>query len=509
VHDQGEQGRDERWLLREAVPYAVFVHDVQARRVRFLNSRFAEMVGQGDDDVTCDQMRSWVHPDDLMAHDAAWGRCGEMDVETLESEQRVRHTDGSWRWLLTRLDLVDRHGDGRPARFLGTALDITHRRVRETKQTESQKLDVVSRLAGSVAHDFNNSLTVILSNVALVLDKGCVDSGFRGPLEEVIEVAQHAAILTRQLLSFAHKDVVRPEPVCPNEIVDTIRRLLRRLLPERVMLTVACDPEAGRVVIDPAQLALVVLALVNNARDALTDAGAVTVRTSRRAARREDPSSGVEREERFCVLVVSDTGDGMDPGTVARMFDPFFSTKTDRGSGLGLTTVLGIVKAAGGDIHVKSNPGDGTEVEVWLPEVEEARITASIERPPMLRPARRTLKVLLVEDDPLVAKVTRNLLAGAGYDVVRANDGEEGLSVFASHEGEIDLVVSDVVMPRLSGVEMAVRLRSRRPSLPVVLMSGYTQDELERPHGLGHVVFVAKPFTSTTLLGGIEKAMTG
>jgi PAS domain S-box-containing protein len=497
-------------LLREAVPYAVFVHDVETRRVRFLNSRFAEMVGQEDADVTCDQMRSWVHPEDLTAHDAAWGRCGEVGVESLESEQRVRHADGSWRWLLTRLDLVDRHGDGRPARFLGTALDITHRRVRETKQTESQKLDVVSRLAGSVAHDFNNSLTVILSNVAMVLEKGCVDAALRGPLEEVIEVAQHAAILTRQLLSFAHKEVVRPEPVCPNEIVDAIRRLLRRLLPERVMLTVACDPEAGRVVIDPAQLALVVLALVNNARDALTDVGSVAVRTSRRAGRLEDASGGAGREAPFCVLVVSDTGGGMDQGTVARMFDLFFSTKTDRGSGLGLTTVLGIVKAAGGDIRVRSEPGDGTDVEVWLPEVEAAaRITSPLERPPATRLARRPSKVLLVEDDPLVAKVTRNLLAGAGYEVLRANDGEEGLTVFASHEGEIDLVVSDVVMPRLSGVEMAVRLRSRRPSLPVVLMSGYTQDELQRPHGLGQVVFVAKPFTAATLLRGIEKAMTG
>lgn len=495
---------NDAWVLRDGVPYAVFVHDLVRGQTKFLNRRFEALLGHACSGFSEDPLKALVHPEDLTEHETTWARLLDAKEDWLETEERLLHADGSWRWIWTRFEVLDRGGDGRASRLLGTALDVTRRRARERKQTESQKLDVVSRLSGSVAHEFNNFLTVILGNVALALERPLDEVSLRQLLEEVAEVAQHAAIVTRQLLSFTHNEVVQPEPVAPNEILQSIRRILRRLLPEKVELKVDCDPSLGRVLLDRAQLALVLLALVTNARDAIGDGGLVAVRTARRPLPPEvaDLLGGGGRG---CLVLVSDTGGGMDAGTVSQIFEPFFSTKADQRSGLGLTTVRAIVNAAGGHVRVRSEKGRGTEVEVWFREVPDSSagdgVVSSVAKSPTTGG-----KVLLVEDDPLVAKVARNLLASAGYEVLRAGDGEAALALYDAHAAEIGLVLSDVMMPKLSGVQMAVRLRERRPSLPIVLMSGYTQDELERPHGLGEIVFVPKPFTATGLLEAVAKA---
>ena len=367
---------------------------------------------------------------------------------------------------------------------------------------QSQKMEAIGRLAGGVAHDFNNLRTVINSYAELLLDEPPEDeSEHRETLGEIREAGRRATALTQQLLAFSRKAMTSPRTVDVNDAIRNASRLLRRLLGEDVALVTQLCPEACIVQIDPTLLDQVVVNLAVNGRDAMPRGGTLTVSTS---LVRIDAGP---REGRWVELAVSDTGGGMTPEVRARVFEPFFTTKAmGKGTGLGLSVIDGIVGQAGGHVEVESEPDRGSTFRVRLPV--SVPKTSAAEPETTRRASRGHETILLVEDDEAVRTLARTVLEGRGYRVLVASDGEAALSVAAAHEGTIDLLVSDVVMPRLGGREVANRLREARPGLRTLFVSGYTDDAILR-HGVaaGRDPFLAKPFTPEQLTRSVRDVL--
>ncbi|MBI5066820.1 MAG: PocR ligand-binding domain-containing protein [Deltaproteobacteria bacterium] len=377
--------------------------------------------------------------------------------------------------------------------------DATERRRLEDQLRQAQKLEAVGRLAGGIAHDFNNLLTAILSGSDALLSALAERDPLREEAKDIHEAAFRASTLTRQLLTFSRKQVVQPTLVDLWEVVAGLERMLRRLLGEDVELATRGGPGA-RVRVDPGQMEQVIVNLAVNARDAMPRGGKLVLETS-----------GVELDEeavaahpglepgRWVLLTVSDTGSGMTPEVKAHLFEPFFTTRpAGKGTGLGLSTVYGIVTQAGGHVWIYSEPGVGTVVKVLLPRVEAElparRPEAAAEAP------RGTETVLVVEDERLVRKLTVKVLAAAGYRVLEAGDGEEALAAAGKAE-RISALVTDVVMPRLRGDELAVRMRAIHPGLRVLFVSGYTEPGVALQEELQHgSAFLPKPFAAAALV---------
>src|SRR5256714_2854381 len=346
-------------------------------------------------------------------------------------------------------------------------------------------MEAVGRLAGGVAHDFNNLLTVIRSYSDLVLEDLAPGDAKRDDLEQVRKAADGAAALTRQLLAFSRQQIVEPRVVSLNTVVEGLQKILRRVIGEDIKVTIALAPDLGAVRADVGQLEQVLMNLAVNARDAMPTGGRLTVET---ANAEHDPEYARDREaaavRRFAMLAVTDTGCGMDEATKARIFEPFFTTKEPgKGTGLGLATVYGIVQQAGGFIWVYSEPGQGTSFKIYLPEVDATveRTTAAPAGPA----PRGTETVLLVEDAAAVRAVTKQVLERQGYTVLETPDGEAALRLAQRHRGPIHLLLTDVVMPRVTGRELAERLAHVRPGGKVLYTSGDTRDSVGRAPVLG------------------------
>ncbi len=376
---------------------------------------------------------------------------------------------------------------------------------------QSQKLEAVGRLAGGVAHDFNNILTVILTTTEFLLEAAEAGSTAQADLQLIKESGERAATLTGQLLAFSRKQVLQPRVLDPSAVVRGLEKMLHRLLGEDVDLQVALAPDCPTVLADPGQMEQVVLNLAVNARDAMPRGGRLTVETSRTelgaadAAVHQGLAPGTH-----AVLRVTDEGEGMDAAVLSRIFEPFFTTKAKgRGTGLGLATVYGIVRQSGGDIAVRSQPGQGTSFAVYLPSVERTavEVAAGPVRPP--RPAG-PVHLLLVEDEACVRAMTHRILSHAGYNVLDADGPEEAGRLLARHEGPLHMLVSDIVMPGGSGPALAEKVRERYPDLKVLFMSGYTDDTIIQ-HGVSSdaATFLAKPFTAAQLLRMIHDALGG
>ena len=378
--------------------------------------------------------------------------------------------------------------------------DVTDQRRLQQQVLQSQKMEAVGRLAGGIAHDFNNLLTVITSYSDLLLEDLAPGDAKRDDLEQVRKAADGAAALTRQLLAFSRQQVVEPRVVSLNTVVEGLQKILRRVIGEDIELTTTLAPDLGAVRADVGQLEQVLMNLAVNARDAMPTGGRLTVET---ANVEHDPDYARDREaaavRQFAMLAVSDTGCGMDEATKARIFEPFFTTKEPgKGTGLGLATVYGIVKQAGGFIWVYSEPGQGTSFKIYLPEVD-----ATAERTTAVagaRAPRGTETVLLVEDAAAVRAVTKQVLERQGYVVLEAPDGEAALRLAQQHRGPIHLLLTDVVMPRVSGRELAERLTQVRPDMRVLYASGYTDDSVVR-HGILELgtAYLQKPFSPESL----------
>jgi PAS domain S-box-containing protein len=401
-----------------------------------------------------------------------------------------------------------RGADGEVTGVVGVAVDITDRkkaeealRASEEHLRQIQKLDAVGRLAGGVAHDFNNILTVISGYCEFLVSRFEEGDPNREDVEEIRRAAERAAVLTRQLLAFGRKQMLKPKVLDLNEIISGMAKVLRDVLGDRVELRTILAPDLGRVSADPGQIQQVIMNLAVNAGDAMPDGGTLTIETKNVELSAAHATWKITAAPGpYAMVAVSDTGRGIDPGLRDRIFEPFFTTKEKgAGSGLGLSTAYGIVKQSGGYIWVYSEPDRGTTFKVYLPRIDggDAAEPARAAEP---LPAQATGTILLVEDEDGVRALVRETLRRAGYSVLEAASGPEGLEAAGRHEGKIDLMVTDVVMPQMSGRELAERMAALRPETRVLYVSGYTENAISR-HGVldEGVAFLGKPFTPDEL----------
>jgi len=403
-----------------------------------------------------------------------------------------------------------RDKSGQVTHYVAVKKDMTHEIQLEDQLRQSQKMEAIGQLAGGVAHDFNNLLTAINGYSSLALQRIDVDSPIKSYLEEIKKAGDRAANLTRQLLAFGRKQILQPVPLNLNDIVTDMNKMLRRLIGEDIELNAKLDPKLKTIKADPGQIEQVLVNLVVNARDAMPSGGDLTIETtaveldSDYAGKRVGVVPG-----RYVMLAVSDTGTGMSEEVRARIFDPFFTTKDKgKGTGLGLSTVYGIVKQSGGNIWVYSEEGRGTTFKVYLPQFETAEKMESLKPESEIPHGSET--ILLLEDEDMVRNLTRQILESAGYKVVEAARGEEAIKRFKAENGSIDLLLTDVVMPEMSGKEVADRICELRPSAKVLFMSGYT-DEAIVHHGVldSNVQFIQKPFTPAALAIKIREVLEG
>jgi PAS domain S-box-containing protein len=386
--------------------------------------------------------------------------------------------------------------------------DMTAERALRAQLEHSQRLDALGKLAGSVAHDFNNLLTVIGGGTQLAQSSLPAGHRARDELAVVLEASQRAVGVTHQLLAFSRRQVMRLEPIDLNATVQGSLALLQRLLGPNVEIRTELDPMARLVLVDAVQCQQMLLNLALNAGDAMPQGGTLTLATRSVTAESAQADPPIAPGE-YTRLRVSDTGVGMDAQTLARAFEPFFTTKGEgRGTGLGLATVYGIVEQSQGAIRVRSAPGAGTTFDVFLPVTQAARSAAVPNAKPKTAHGGVAARVLVVEDDDMVRKLATRLLALDGYEILQAASADQALALIERDSGAVDLLLTDVLMPGMSGVELAQRLRERFPGLPVVFMSGYATEMLAkqglRPDAGG---FVAKPFGTEALRKAVREAL--
>jgi two-component system cell cycle sensor histidine kinase/response regulator CckA len=383
-------------------------------------------------------------------------------------------------------------------------------RQSEGQLRQAQKMEAVGRLAGGVAHDFNNVLSVILSYGELIIGDLKPSDPLRADIEEIRKAASRAAGLTRQLLMFSRQQVVEPKVVDLHEVLMGMDKMLQRILGEDVDLVSMPPKSVGRVKVDPSHIEQVILNLVVNARDAMPTGGKLTIETANVVLDEGYAQAHVPAKAGpHVMMAVSDTGTGMDRETQARIFEPFFTTKEmGKGTGLGLSTVFGIVQQSGGNIWVYSEPGKGTTFKVYLPRVDEEVDSIRLQVAPATLGGSET--VLLVEDEEQVRTIVQSILRRQGYRVIPAQHAGEALLLCESHPGPIELLLTDVVMPQMSGPELATRLAVTRPEMKVLCMSGYTDDSIVR-HGVleSGVAFLQKPITPASLATKVREVLDG
>jgi len=456
---------------------------------------------------SCIPERERVHQAllDLIDHEAPYDL--EFDIVPI---------DGSPQRAISSFARLLRDENGAPLKVVGSIRDITEKRQQqrtirelERRYEQSQKLETVGRLAGGIAHDFNNLLSVILSYTELAYDELSPDTPIAQDLLEVRHAGEKAAALTRQLLAFSRQQVLRPVPLDLNAVASGFEKMLHRILGEDIRYCQRLAPELGMIRADPGQIEQVIMNLAVNARDAMPAGGTLTLETSNVELGDALASTGpAVPPGSYVMLSVTDTGDGMDALTRARIFEPFFTTKPKgKGTGLGLSTVYGIVKQSDGDVYVVSEPGAGARFEIYLP-----RVTAN--EPATVAPVAAPVStagggtILLAEDEPALRRVIARALREAGYTVLAAEDGAKALHLSAGHPGEIQLVVTDVVMPHMGGSELVERIARIRPSVKVLFMSGYTDKTIVH-HGVRDedTSFLAKPYKAADLLERVQRLL--
>ncbi|HEY2326619.1 MAG TPA: GAF domain-containing protein [Gaiellaceae bacterium] len=421
----------------------------------------------------------------LAGHRGEWSR----DV-------RARRKNGDELWVRLGMSIA-RDFDGAPLRFVTLVDDISDERALEDQLRHAQKMEAVGRLAGGIAHDFNNLLTAISGYTQFLVD-GLEDEKLLGHAEEIKNAAARAASLTGQLLTFSRRQVTQPRVLDLNAVITNLEPMVQRLVGEDVELLTHLSPELGSIRVDPTQIEQALINIAVNARDAMPHGGSFTIATASHELAGEPGVS----------VVLTDTGVGMSADERTRLFEPYFSMK-DGGAGLGLATVYGIVEQSGGAIDVVSEPGLGTSIQITFPRVEEAvegsgQSAATVES----TPAPGTGTVLLVEDESVVRQLVAEILEASGYSVLQAADGASAIEVLRRHVGTLDLLLTDVVMPGMSGRDVARAVTAMRPGTPVLFMSGYTDSAIDEKGVLEPGVhFVQKPFTATELTARIRTVL--
>jgi len=446
--------------------------------------------------------RDCVHPDDQRmvteVYDAELTSPTGRDMQLL---YRIVRPDGKIRWIHDRM-VIHRSDTGDIDNLSGITEDITEARELEDQLRQAQKMEAVGRLAGGVAHDFNNVMTVILGYSAVLLQELSQDSSARYFVQEIQRAGERCAALTGQLLAFSRKQMLHPVSLDLHRVIRDLMALLKSLIGEHVTIVLQLDPSPRWVKADAVQLEQVLLNLAVNARDAMPHGGTLTIDTSQVFPENVwGPNHDARTSRTYVRLRVHDTGTGIDAATKAKIFEPFFTTKPPgRGTGLGLSTVYGIVHQSGGSISVESSVGHGTTMTVFLPEVVPPHVTlpAAASTPDS---KQATEIILLVEDEPSVRLLTQHILRTHGYTVHEAEDGFQALDLIRRNSLHVDLLITDLVMPGMNGKELATRLRSHFADLKVLYMSGYSDNPpVTGDESQGQTTFLQKPFSPEDLI---------
>ncbi len=456
------------------------------------------------------QSRDWVqniHADDRTIVEAA--EEASLRGERFQAEYRIIRKDGRVIWVSDTAVVVP-GSDAHPL-MEGIIVDITDRKLLEGQLQQARRMEAVGRLAGGIAHDFNNLLTIIKGYTELGLTRAKASPEVRADLERIEDASERAGGLVRQLLAFSRRQVLQPKVLDLNAIVEGLDKLLRRLMDEAIEMKTVVGKDLGRIKADPGQIEQVIMNLVVNARDAMPEGGRLTVETENVELDSAYARDHVTvRPGRYVMLAVTDTGMGMSPDTIAHIFEPFYTTKeSGRGTGLGLSTVYGIVKQSGGYIWVYSEPGHGTTFKVYLPRVEDAVESLPAEKIDGVdRNRAGTETILLVEDEPQLRELTASVLVARGYSVVEAKNSDEAEQLANKYGAKIQLLLTDVIMPGISGRELAKKLLVRQPSLRVLYMSGYTYNVIAQGGTLERgVAFLQKPFTPRVLVEKVREVL--
>jgi len=480
----------------------------------YLSPNFGRQLGYAAEELLTTCWLDQVHPDDRT--------CAQTTLLDLSRHSthacpplRMRHSDGRWVWVETNLKKYENF-QGEPL-VLAFFRDITRRKNAEEalersreELLQSQKMEAIGRLAGGVAHDFNNLLTTIIGYSNLLLEEVADKSGLRSDAEQIIRAANRAADLTRQLLAFSRRQVLLPKVLDLNSLVSDVDRLLQRLIGEDIEFVTRLEGDRAHVKLDPGQLEQLVINLAVNARDAMPRGGRLTISTENLVI----PSKGAPAHPgiasgRYVLLTVEDTGIGMDVETLSKIFEPFFTTKgASKGTGLGLATVYGIIQQSGGEIRVASELGDGATFTVYLPRVDEDVDPPEPAHVDFEGKLRGDETILLVEDSETVRSLVKRYLEKHGYQVIDAPSGADALRSARSHDGEIALLVTDVVLPKMDGHALAQRLAQLRPETKVLYMSGFSDDALSH-NGVvaGDIALLQKPFAPPTLLREVRRIL--
>jgi two-component system, cell cycle sensor histidine kinase and response regulator CckA len=483
--------------------------DAATQRIDFVSDYVEEMLGYTVEEwlSTPNFWLSIVHPEDRerTARDAAtdFVRGGKATMEF-----RWVAKDGRVLWVESNSAVIT-DDEGKPVGVRGVTIDITERKTLEEQLRQAQKMEAIGQLAGGIAHDFNNLLTAITGYSELTMRRLPAEDPLRQNIEEIKKAGERAAALTRQLLAFSRKQVLQPKVLDLNAVISELEKMLRRLIGEDIGLRTALDSELGSVKADPGQVEQIIMNLVVNARDAMPRGGKLTIETKNVYLDEDYAKNHIAAiPGPYVMLAVSDTGTGMDEQTQARIFEPFFTTKeAGKGTGLGLSTVYGIVKQSGGNIWVYSEVGRGTTFKVYLPRVDEG--AQEYKRSTEAEEAIRGVEtILLAEDEEMVRKLARQVLEMYGYQVLDAANGGAALLICERHTGPIHLLITDVIMPEMSGRELAGRLAQLRPEMKVLYMSGYTDNAIVHQGVLDEDAnFIQKPFPTDALARKVREVL--
>lgn len=480
-----------------------------------ISFRLREILGITEDQIpTLVEAASWaeerLHPEDRPEAIEEFRSFLDGDTERLSLEARVKHMSGTWIDLAVFAKAVVRSKSRKASHVIGVLMDVTDRRLLEEQLRHAQKMDAIGRLAGGVAHDFNNLLTAILSFTRFAMNSLEQDSRPYQDMEEVLKAGKRAEALTGQLLAFSRRKPISPQVVDVNDLITNLEKMLARLVGEAIRLETHLDPKIGSIRMDPGSLEQVIVNLAVNARDAMPTGGRLCIQTTN-VVYDEEATNGEPHQlpKGRCVEIrVSDEGTGMDDGTLQRIFEPFFTTKdVGSGTGLGLATCYGIVQQAGGSISVESQLGEGSTFRVTLPTTIEG--TRALDSEPPSQRVRGRETVLVVEDEEPLRRLTVRTLAELGYRVIQAKNGADALASYGAVATEIDLLVTDVIMPEVGGPTLAKRLLERNPKLRVLFVSGYAPAKMENDGLLDlGVTLLEKPFTPEQLASYVRKVLS-
>jgi two-component system cell cycle sensor histidine kinase/response regulator CckA len=480
---------------------------VTANGERLYNSpSYQKVLGYTPEELEKTSAYEQIHPDDQPAVKLAADEAKKTGIGR-RIEYRIRHKNGEWRVLESTASAV-RNDNGEVAKLVIVNRDITERRHLEQQLLLSQRLEAVGKLSGGIAHDFNNILGVIIGYSEALQEKMAADDPMREAVDEIEKAGQRAAALTQQLLAFSRKQVLEPKILDLNSIVTDVEKMLRRLIGEDVDLEIIPSPTLGRVKADRGQIEQVILNLAVNARDAMPRGGQLKIETMNADLDEDDA-----RRKRYVVpgpyvmLQVSDTGSGMSAEVQSHIFEPFYTTKEQgKGTGLGLATVYGVVKQSGGYIWLESEIGKGSKFQVYLPRAEGVATEPARKQPSLIAHGLGT--ILVAEDEPSLRKLTCNTLKEAGYKVLEAEDASKAIEIAKHSDSDIDLLLTDVVMPGMSGRELAENLSLKCPRMKILYMSGYT-DGAVAAHGIleSGIVILRKPFSRVQLQQSVAEML--